>query len=343
MPSARGNQPMSTGSNYNVPKYNKKSMPKKNNKIKLQGYKTHRKNKTDNFQSKIINKLSKQVYGLQMAQYGKVQQNFQALERALIPTGAQPCAMDLNDLTCIRGQQLPLNSQGAIVFQHTTGSGFNSASHWARPPPASNVYWADQNLDAVDTGAYLHLNSTYYVDVRGNRNLDNTRVRFDLIAQRPDAVLPREQLSSNPSTLPWTLGSMKHLAEPHRNRINPTYFKKYFSKTVFINSQPSGDSGVKATTANIQRFSFTVRPKKLITQLETNPVIQDVPIVDQDTGTIAEQEEILYGNFGPLNVPVTQPLWLVISTDDATSVNDAVEVRISRRCVWRDHIGSANL
>lgn len=344
MPLARGNQPFSTGSNYNQRRYNRKpTLPKKPKYLKPKKPKPA-KASTDNKQTMMINKLSKDLYALKMQSYGKVQQNYQNLERVLSPTATTPLCLDLNDLTCVSGLNVPSPPNGACVFQHVGGTPFLVRSHWLRPQAASNVYWGSQNLDQPDTGSYLHMNSTYFIDVVGNPNLSNIRVRFDVVAQKQDAMLAINQPGggTDPAVLPWTLGSMKHLAEPHVNRINPIYFKKYFSRTVYLNSQPANTSGVHPTTSNSQRFSFTVRPNKVITQSQTNPIIDGVPIIDEATGDPGIQEEIEYGNFGPKNVTATQPLWLVISSDDSDDLNK-VDIKIGRRCVWRDSVGSANL
>ncbi|AXH79056.1 MAG: hypothetical protein [Circular genetic element sp.] len=329
------NQPSSTSSNHNQSRQASTKIPSRNKKApKAKVPKVARKAKVDNKQSAIINKLSKQVYSLQMSKYGKVQQNYHTLRTRLIPTNTAPLCLDLTDFTCARPDG-PQSGSGAQVFQHN-GSGNPPVSEWSIQPYVDNFYWSRQNKDQPDTGSYLAMNCTYFVEVKGVNSLDNTRVRFDIVSQKPEGILPTGGPAFEANVLPQTLGYMKHLAEPMgstSNRINPTYFKKYMSKTVFINSAPANISGVHPTTANIMRFSFKLKPNKLCTQNQTNPSV----------GNLDAQPEVLLGNFGPNQVHPCQPLWLIVSCDDQDALGDAVSVDISRRIVWRDTIGSGLL
>lgn len=328
------NQPQSTSSNYNQRNPQKGKLPSRNKKApKAKVPKVARKAKVDNKQSAIINKLSKQVYSLQMSKYGPLQQNYHTLHEILIPTSTQPLCLDLTDFTCRRpdGQQQP--SLGARVYQHTGGPVPFETSGWTTLPYENNYYWNKSNLNQVEGGQYLAKSCTYFVEVKGINSLDNTRVRFDVVAAKPNTNVTNPGATDN--NLPNTLQYMKHLAEPmgaRSNRINPVYFKKYMSKTVFINSTKS-DSYTKGTTANIMRFSFKLNPNKLYTQQHVNPII----------GGLDPQPEIPRGNFGPYSVSSTLPLWLIISTDDQNPLGDAVQVNMSRRVVWRDVIGNLGI
>ncbi len=332
--SSRGNQPSSTGNNNNMRRYALKGKPKFNKKAKFpKKPKQAKKYQVDSSQSAIINKLSKQVFALQMSKYGKVQQNYHTLERSLIPTQQGPLCLDLTDFTCARPAS-PQGGSGAQIYQHVGGGSNPPVSQWTIQPYTSNFYWKEQNKDQPDGGAYLAMSATYFVEVVGVNSLDNTRIRFDVISQKPEGILPNT-VAGTTNVLPDTLGELKHLAQPmgsSSNRINPVYFRKYFAKTVFINSTKS-DPNVKGTTANIMRFSFKIKPNKLCTQNLTNPSV----------GNLDPQPEVLSGNFGPANVHPCQPLWLLISTDDQSPLGDAVSVNMSRRILWRDTIGSANL
>lgn len=331
---AFGNQPQSTSSNHNQSKAARGKPPRRNKKAKFSKPPPKaRKAKVDNQQSSIINKLSKQVYSLQMSKYGKVQQNYHTLDEVLIPTSSSPLCLDLTDFTCNRPDN-PSAPAGALVYQHIPGVGPPSTpSKWTKQPYEDNYYWKNQNQDQPDGGAYLAKSATYFVQIRGVNALDNTRIRFDVVSQKPNSIIGSASASN--LFLPDTLTHMKHLAEPMgsaSNRINPIYFRKYFSKTVFMNSTKT-DGNTKGTTANIIRFSFKLKPNKLCTQQVTNPTV----------GNLDPALEIPRGNFGPYNVHACQPLWLIISTDDRTALGDAVEVNMSRRIVWADTIGSANL
>lgn len=332
-----GNQPLSSSSNHNVSKDKTKLKPPKHNKsIKSRG----KGRKTDKKQNTMINKLSKQIYKLQMSQYGKFQMNYHIAERILVPTASQPICFDLTDFSCSRQSTLVPSTvlTGCRIYQvDVLGTSVGQASNFTKDAALAaeiqnNPYWKNLNNDAPDTGAYLASQATYFFEVHGNANLDDTRIRFDIIAQKPGTVnVQQAPVQNAPVVLPFSLIYMKKLVGGTQNRIDPLSFKKYFSKTIYINSQPSGTSGVKATTANTQQFSFKIKPNKICIQNLTNP--QATP------GTT----EIDLGNWGPNNVPFTQPLWCVISTDDTiASVGDQVQIRIARRVSWYDHLGSAS-
>lgn len=355
MPGPKGNQPISSGSNHNQQNTNKSRPPKHNKKLSFQKYKKSGRSaakRVDNKQSAMINALSKQVYKLQMAQYGKVQQNYHVQTAPLFLERDRPCCLDLTDFTCERGPEVAgiASSDGALIYQlQPPNQSPTQAQYWRRKPPnvtyGHNLYWNNQNQDQPDTGAYLALGATYFVEVKGLPVANNVRVRFDVVSQKPDAILPAERVNNvTPITklLPDTLPHMRRLANPTENRINPTYFHKYFSKTVFLNSTKAEDT--KGTTANIMRFSFKIKPNKLCVQSETNPQVGGGIVENDnpppDTGI---QPEYPRGNFGPRNVPATQPLWMLITSDNELDDQERIQVVMSRRIVWRDHLGSSNL
>lgn len=335
----RGNQPMSSSGNRNVRTKVSNAKPRRG---KMLGYRRYKKSgisaqkRVDNQQTAVINKLTKDVYGLKMSKFGEVQQNYHHLAEQIKPSGTKPLCFDMNDYTCERGAVL-----GGITYQHNPGSVQpDEVTHWARPASADNYYWQNQNEDQPDGGSYLAMDATYFFSVKGNRSLSDTRIRIDIIAQKPGVTFPSELLGTVPRNLPDTLDSFKHLTDPYQNRINPTYFRKIMTKIVYINSSKT-NSYVKGTTGNRMRFSINVRPNRVMVQNETNPQVGG-GVVAFDSGATGEQQEYERGNFGPLNVPVTQPLWCIISSDDALG-GDEVLVEVSRRIRWRDALGSAGL
>lgn len=363
MPGPKGNQPASSGSNHNQSKYAKDKAPKHNKAVKYRKYKKsgkeHQKS-VDNSQTKTINQLSKQVYKLQMASYGKVQQNFHLMnssagENAIYVNDARPACLDLTDFTCERGPEvagIPAQDGANIFSIGGPALAPSRIATWIRKPDNAlygpNLYWSHQNNDQPDTGAYLAMSATYFVEVTGVPYCDNTRVRFDIISQKPNAILPAEKVQGAtplPKALPDTLRYLTNIADPTKNRINPTYFRKYMSRTLFINSSKTDDT--KGTTANVMRFSFKITPNKLCVQSETNPQVGGGIVINEDPPPDQiEQDEYPRGNFGPRNVPITQPLWLLISSDAVDSSPPGptrMQVSLSRRIVWRDHLGSANL
>lgn len=345
MPPPKGNQPMSAAggradNGADPSRSSKRIVPKRAKKTK---YKRKGKNKSyDNKQTKSINALSRSVYKLQMSQFGSVQINYQRLGALLTPTDKQPLCLDLSDFSCERVSATGVAIHGGNVYQAAaSGSVVNSGiAHWqiTGANQVNNIYFNRINQDAPDTGKFLCMKMTYFFSVSGDANLDDTRIRFDVISQRPGTnnthITP---LPVNaPLNLPFTLGYMRQLVGGIDNRISSQHFKKYVTKTVYINSKPSINPGdLQGTSANTQQFSLTFTPNKLCVQNYTNPIFTPG---NQSTADIS------LGQWGPNNVPTTQPLWLIISTDDkVATVGDAVNVKIARKIVWRDHLGSAKL
>jgi len=335
-----GNQPMSSSGNQNVRTKVHNYKPRKGKQVAYRKYKktgVSAQKRADNEQTSQINKLTKQVYNLQMAKFGNTQQNYHALAEQIKPAGTKPLCFDMNDYTCERGA-----NTGGLVYQHNAAAIPEEVTHWVRREEADNFYWNNQNDDQPDGGAYLAMDATYFFSIRGNRSLSDTRIRFDIITQKEGVTFnPFPTLANQSLTLPDTLGMFKHLTDPYQNRINPTYFKKIATKIVYINSSKT-NTHVKGTTGNRMRFSFTIRPNRVMVQNETNPIAGGVIVAPEDGGAPAEQPEYDRGNFGPLNVPTTQPLWCLISTDDADGGEEVI-VEVSRRIRWKDSLGSGGL
>ena len=336
----RGNQPMSSSGNSNVRTKVSNYKPRKGKTLSYRRYKKSGmsgQKRVDNKQTAQINKLTDQVYQLQMSKFGNTQQNYHSVAEQLKPTGTGPICFDMNDYTCERGQVL-----GGNIYQHIPGViDVSSVSHWIRNTQGQNYYWQNQNEDQPDGGSYLAMDATYFFSLRGNRSLSDTRVRVDVIAQKSETAFPAGVgINQESLSLPDTLGEFKHLCDPFQNRINPTYFTKVLTKIVYINSSKT-DPHVKGTTGNRMRFSVTVRPNRVMIQNETNPQVGG-GIVAFDSGGTGEQQEYDRGNFGPLNVPVTQPLWCILSTDDPAGGNEVI-CEISRRIRWKDALGSAGI
>lgn len=332
------NQPSSTTSNQNLSKNikNQHKKPKLNKKIKSQN-----KRRTDKKQNKLINKLSDQVYQLQMAKYGKVQLNFQTMQEPLIPTSDYPITFNLNDISCKRTTAGGTPTFSGCRFYQADSSGHVQAiSNVFKINVSNNIYWERLNKDGPDTGGYYLDSVRYFFNIKGRPNLDDTRVRIDIIAQKP-GTLSAETVPNGPAgalvptILPYTLPYMSNLVGGVKNRINGLHFKKYLTKTFYLNSQPAQTSAVHPTTSNSQNWSFTIRPNKPILQKSTYPIY--TPGVTGAT--------LIDSPYGPDNISShLTPLHCIISTDDITaSAGDQVNVTISRRCVFRDMMGSALL
>lgn len=330
---------MSSAGNRNVRSKSAISKPTRGKKVPYRRYRKtglSAQKRMDNKQTAAINKLTDDVYHLKMSKFGNTQQNYHSVAEQLKPTGTSPICFDMNDYSCERGEV-----QGGLIYQHIPGAlDVSSVSHWIRNTEGNNYYWQNQNEDQPDGGSYLAMDHTYFFSLRGNRALSDTRVRIDIIQQKKTTFFPGEGVGTqnNDLVLPFTLGSFKHLCDPYQNRVNPYYFKKILTKVVYINSSKQ-DPHVKGTTGNRMRFSITMKPNRLMVQNETNPQVGG-GVVQFDSGGQGEQSEYNLGNWGPLNVPSTQCLWCLISTDDAQGGNEVI-VELSRRVRWKDSLGSA--
>lgn len=304
-----------------------------------------------------INKLGRQVKALQMASWGLTQTNLQITPNVITPTQALPILTDLSDYTCARtpGE----TSNGAKFYQYTNANVLTESSLWQTSPLSSNAYWEKFNINRPgEKGVYLPIRAEYSVTITGSPSLDNTRVRFDLFTQRPNALVQRTTAqAADELRLPTALNQLHSITSPELNRLNPTYFKKYWTKVFFINS--SKDANTKGTTGNIIRFRFSVHPKKPRKQLEVapNPVPDSLnsAIVDALNEHIDEDDhssehedveldapDVVGLDYSPYNTVIGSALWLLISTDDITAVSpsDAVHIRMSRKVTWKDFEGS---
>lgn len=344
--SSRGNQPINQSSNHNASREMNQSKrpPKKNKHLNVKGKKAPRK-RVDKQQNSLINKLSKQVYSLQMSKWGKIQQNFQTVLEPFYVTEGQPAVFDLTDVSCKRTNSVgALTHNGCRIYRApAVGSETEILPNiWSIDSTYinNNFYWAEQNKDGPDTGGYFLDSVTYFIKVTGRQSLDDTRIRFDVVSQKPGTLDGRTVPtgpggSSSALVLPWTITSFKGLVGA-RNRINPIYFKKYFSKVVYINSTPAPDSGLHPTTGNTQMFSFKLKPKKAVFQKKTDPLYMPGQLPASGA---------LDSPYGPDNIgSYLTPLHLIISTDDPVANNgDQVSITMSRRVVFRDMMGSAQI
>lgn len=291
-----------------------------------------------------VKKIEKQVWKNKRAIMGSVQKNFQVMTDILHPSALQPIIFDVTDFTCAQLQ--PVAKTGARAYQlNTVTNQVEVASAWTKTDFRDNVYWSRMNQDRVDTGKYLPIYCKVTFRINASPSIENTRIRFDLVSFKPNTIIPANILTGNRNlifpSIP-ALSSIQHLATPSANRINSTYFKKYATKWVFINSAAyeregsptdGADTPVQGTTGNIEYCNFTVHPKKVRHQALTAPVVAEI---DDDN-------EIADGDFGPLNVPIDEPLWVIVSCDKIMANPSTIDIQVGRVCIWRDPIGQANL
>jgi len=303
--------------------------------------KTTRNYTTNN--AKAINRMSKQIHALKMSKYGPVQKNFQTTTRQFYPSFGRPVCMDLCDFTSTRATPA---QQGCIFYQFNNAapSTLVQASTWTTTGTRqlNNPFWVGQNSDFPNTGQYLPIYVKLTCTALTDTTVGNVRIRVDLISYKKSKYVPT--FGAQPSTImPDAIQHLDGLSRPNQYRINQTYFKIYQTKFMYINNQNrpgSAANPVSHGTTGSQTFcSFVVKPKQ--------PRNQDLttPLVDRTSPEIPD------GNFGPLNVDITQPLWAIFSVDQPDQAIPTPEdpnpplpnvfIRCSRKCVWRDTLGSS--
>lgn len=307
-----------------LPKNQKKALPKKPKNTK----------RTDASQNRAIMTLSKQIKELQMSQYGRRQKNYQQSQASYVPLEDRPLLFDVTDFTCASANNP--GYQGAQIFQNNAAGALTQQDLWTSDTLNNNPFWDGQNEDVVDTGMYFPEYVKLNIRIRGRPNLSDTRIRIDFMQQkvgtRPDILAG----TSPDLRLPQSLQFFNFLATPNDNKINTSYFKIYKTKWIYLNSSKT-NANVKGTTGNTAYLDFTFRPKK--------PRVQNVttPVAGIDAQAVAD--EFQYGDFGPDQVAIDQPLWCLISTSDSNDPGSigSVVVNMSRTCIWRDTIGSSKV
>lgn len=292
--------------------------------------------------ARAINSNARAIAAVKRELKGPVQKNFQKLERVIIPVATRPIAFDATDFTCkntsvVLGgtpQVGGTTSTGCRLYQYDTTVPtpvLQYVSNWQKTSFTGNPFWAGMNQDIPDGGCYTPLRVTYNIKVTGVPAIKDCRVRVDLFAAKPRAYIPGTVPLD--VCMPVALKHMGNMADGDVfNRINRDYFKVYKTKTIYMNSTRVTQGNPIATTANSRWFKLHIHPKKDRTQNVTNPI-----------DPLDPRPEVAEGNFGYLQTPLDEPLWMMISTTDQSGGTDTVVVDITRECVWRDKTGSAKL
>jgi len=303
--------------------------------------------------ARAINKLNKSVYALTMGTYGKVQKNYQEVT-GLAPLDSQPICFDATDFTARRTDGINELMPGCKVYQvDATGTNITVADKWKiAANTQNNPFWDATNADLVgDTGSYKPIQADYFFKIYAGRNrIDDAWIDIRLVTMRPGAVaLVGAPSSANypERTLPRGLKFMKYLTDGN-NSINSDYFKTYRHMRIYLNSQSnltnptpgatSAQVGQTSTTGNSKFRSVTIRPKGVRQQLQTFPDPNEAETI---TGAGNDVQD---GPYGFRNVSLSQPLWFIISTNDATQLDfDGVGIDIRRKVIWRDQVGGTSM
>lgn len=331
--------------------------PRYNPKVKRAVKPPRRRKKAVDFvraNSNAINRLNKSVAALTMGSFGNMQKNFQEVT-ALVPTDSAPFCFDATDFTCQREDSTGLELQpGCKIYGvNLLGNNITVLNKWKLSSgAANNPFWDAPNADLVgDTGSYKPIMANYNFKVYAGRNrIDDVWVDIRLIAMKKSAVSMVQAPSASGFSeriMPRALIHMKALTDGS-NAINSDYFKTYRHMRIYLNSQTnltnpapgptSGQFGQTSTTGNSKFRQITIRPKGIRQQL------QSFPNPNEAEGIGGAGDDVQDGSYGFRNVPIDQPLWCVISTNDQTIIDgDQVTVDIRRKVFWRDQMGGNSL
>ncbi len=305
--------------------------------------------------AKAINRLSKSVNALTLGTYGRIQKNYQEVT-GLNPLDSAPIAFDATNFTARRVAPDGITElmPGCKVYQvDATGTNITVQDKWKIAANTNNnPFWDAPNADLVgDTGSYKPVQADYFFKIYAGRNrVDDAWIDIRLVSMRPGAVaLVGAPSSANfaERIMPRGLKFMKFLTDGN-NAINSDYFKTYRHMRIYLNSQTnvtnptpgttSVQVGQTSTTGNSKFRSVTIRPKGVRQQLQT------FPDPNQPETIVGAGNDVQDGPYGFRNCEISQPLWFIISTNDATTLDgDGVYLDIRRKLVWRDQVGGSSM
>lgn len=266
-----------------------------------------------------VKTLASKVRRLDLAVKGSVQRNLQETSASVTPTEAYPVIFDMTDF-CYGV------THGASIYQKSTVTGVvHPVANFNAFDPGDNQgekFWANNNADLCNdplSGKYFARFAKMRFKIVGNPSLDDCRIKISIFRMKRGAIRPTTSLDSV-LALPDSLDGLRYMVT--NNMFNPTYFNVLYEKEVYINS--AGDLPETTTQTNTTGNSRIINVNWKFNNMRINQI---------QTGQ----------SYAPMNRTYTDPIWCMISTNDATALGDAVNVSISRHVEWRDEFGAANL
>lgn len=270
--------------------------------------------------SNQVKTLASKVRRLDLAVKGSVQRNMQETSATVTPTAGYPLLFDITDFCYGASHGAKIYQKNSITSNIEGAAQFNAAE---MGDVAAEKFWENNNLDVCNdplSGKYFAQYAHMRFLISGNPSLDDTRVKISIFKMKRGSIRPQGADESHVLALPDSIDGLRYMVDT--NFFNPTYFKVLYEKEVYIDSAgdvPETTTQVN-TTGNSRHFELKWQFKNLkINQVKTG----------QD--------------YAPKNRTYTDPIWCLISTNDFSSVTDAVNVKIRRVVQWRDEFGAANL
>lgn len=184
--------------------------------------------------------------------------------------------------------------------------------------------WAPKNLDIPDTGKYYAQSSHYKITVTCKARV---RINIMFFTQRPSSF-PTSNLAARNLILPEALDGLGFMGSG--NNLPRSGFKIYKKYEKLMDPTTNQSSGINT-------FYFNFKHDRLINQFATKPATADTDLPTPLTGWNFE------------NIPITQPLWCLISSTmlgspyeppPAPANEVPVLCAVQRTVKWRDHIGA---
>lgn len=233
---------------------------------------------------------------------------------------SQPADVPINNTVRCPIFQMLGPTGSAVPTQVADWQRFNYQGVSTATETVKTSLWLPKNLDIPDTGKYYAQSSVYRINISCVRT---ARISIIFFTQKPMSI-PTSSLSTRNLILPEALDGLNSMASG--NYLPRAGFKIYKQFTKVID--PTRNQSAVQNT-----FYFTFNHNKLMTQFETKPATAGSSIPYPLTG------------WNYKNVPVLQPLWCLISSNQLgepgdTDLTTPVLVEMYRTVKWRDPIGS---
>lgn len=177
--------------------------------------------------------------------------------------------------------------------------------------------------------------------------VDDCRIRVDVIRRKKLDADFYNQLKTH-NFLPHTLTGFKGLAGFSQHQIDRRVFEVLATRHLYMNSRgqsnamdvAEGEVTTEATTPPTRYCKINLRLNKFMKQLQNVEHQWDADENAEDNALSdrghPENAQWGFGNQHPLS-----NIWVVISTDDVTAINDAVvgdnvSVEVIRKLTWQD-------
>lgn len=267
-----------------------------------------------------VKTLASKVRRLDLAVKGSVQRNLQETSATITPTAAFPLLFDMTDFCYGHAHGAKIYQKNSVTGNIEGAANFNAAEVGDVP---GEQFWLNNNLDVCNdplSGKYFARFAKLRFLINGSPSLDDTRVKITIFKMKRGTIRPQGADESQVLALPDSLDGLRYMV--NTNMFNPTYFNVLYEKEVYLNS--AGQVPETTTQTNTTGNSRYINLKWNFNNLKINQV---------KTGQ----------DYAPKNRTYTDPIWCLISTNDATSLTDAVHIKIRRHVEWRDEFGAANL